>query len=270
MLLRTCSRCCLRLQMHRDWSGLCHLGSALTYRDIHAHSRHTESLPPGGDPPRLRESNRQGQTAPPRGGAYYSVLLLPAETSDSGWMSSLIAKSSNRPKASSSYSPSTGGPAGRAAARLRRGLLTTTTSSSAGTSVAGAGTFSATASTTGSGVGITKTVPTSELPRQPVPTLPATPGDYADDRAELLRSKLRPTRCPLRILLPQQSPQQERHGAQQQQEYRSADLVADRHFWMHRPPKTHRRNQTRSSRPRRSRRRRGDARPSPMPPDEPA
>lgn len=52
--------------MHRDWSGLCHLGSALTYRDIHTHSRHTESLPPGGDPPRLRESNRQGQTAPPR------------------------------------------------------------------------------------------------------------------------------------------------------------------------------------------------------------
>src|SRR3989304_4269271 len=30
-----------------------------------------------------------------------SVLLLPAETSDSGWMSSLIAKSSNRPKARS-------------------------------------------------------------------------------------------------------------------------------------------------------------------------
>lgn len=147
--------------MHRDWSGLCHLGSALTYRDIHAHSRHTESLPPGGDPPRLRESNRQGQTAPPRGGAHYSVLLLPAETSDNGWMSSLIAKSSNRPKASSSYSPSTGGPAGRAAARLRRGRLTTTTSSSAGTSVAGAGTFSTTASATGSGVGITKTVPTS-------------------------------------------------------------------------------------------------------------
>src|SRR3546814_2604491 len=69
----SCSRCCLRLQMHRDWSGLCPLGSALTYRDIHAHSRHTESLPPGGDPPRLRESNRQGQTAPPRGGAYRSA-----------------------------------------------------------------------------------------------------------------------------------------------------------------------------------------------------
>ena len=162
MLLRTCSRCCLRLQMHRDWSGLCHLGSALTYRDIHAHSRHTESLPPGGDPPRLRESNRQGQTAPAEGvvlTTLYCFYQLKLRIAVGCPRSSRSHPTDRKPVVLTLRLPED----------LRDvllhacdgGLLTTTTSSSAGTSVAGAGTFSATASTTGSGVGITKTVPTS-------------------------------------------------------------------------------------------------------------